>query len=351
MLPGSKGEDVRDVQTRLGALGYSSDPDEHGVFGLATETSVREFQQRRGLMVDGKVGPDTWAELVEAGYSLGDRLLYLSYPYHRGDDVRTLQSRLNLLGFDAGRQDGIFGEHTDRAVREFQANVGLPQDGIVGVSTVVALTRLRPVGAGPGRSYVREGESLRRLAPGIRDVPIAIDFLQGEEEPGAVGPTALTEREATLRLAEALGRELEERAAAPLLLRTNASEASISERARAANDAGAALLVALRLNAHEDPRAEGASTYYYGRDDYVSPAGQRLAELLLEELTSKLGLKDGRAHPKALPLLRETRMPAVHVEPCFITNPREEALLRGIEFPAAVARALADGMERFFTAS
>jgi hypothetical protein len=59
-------------------------------------------------------------------------------------------------------------------------------------------------------------------------------------------------------------------------------------------------------------------------------------------------LKDGRTHPKALPLLRETQMPAVQVEPCFITNPEEEARLRDGIFRQRLARALADGMERYF---
>src|SRR6266508_1010214 len=121
--PGDEGEEVRDVQARLGALGFRVDPAEAGRFGPATEAAVREFQQRRGLVVDGIVGVGTWAELVEAGYGLGDRTLYLHYPFLRGDDVRTLQARLSALGFDAGREDGIYGERTDRGVREFQRNV------------------------------------------------------------------------------------------------------------------------------------------------------------------------------------------------------------------------------------
>ena len=53
-------------------------------------------------------------------------------------------------------------------------------------------------------------------------------------------------------------------------------------------------------------------------------------------------------HPKSMPLLRETRMPAVHVEPCFITNHREEALLRTDRFRRGVATAVGGAIERFF---
>ena len=68
---GDRGEDVRDVQQRLIALGGRIEGEElEGLFGSSTEAAVRAFQQRRGLFVDGKVGPETWAELVEAGYVL-----------------------------------------------------------------------------------------------------------------------------------------------------------------------------------------------------------------------------------------------------------------------------------------
>src|SRR5437899_12737622 len=116
---GDHGDDVADVQHRLVATGQTVDVSElGGRYGPATEAAVRAFQQRRGLLVDGIVGLETWDELVEAGFALGDRTLYLRNPYFRGDDVRALQRRMNALGFDAGREDGILGARCDWAVRE-----------------------------------------------------------------------------------------------------------------------------------------------------------------------------------------------------------------------------------------
>jgi N-acetylmuramoyl-L-alanine amidase len=348
LVRGVRGDAVLDIQARLVALGYHVDGSEHGEFGLTTERAVREFQQRRQLLVDGRVGEHTWEELVEAGYTLGDRLLYLRYPYFRGDDVRSLQSALNLIGFDAGREDGIFGERTDRALREFQRNVGLPPDGILGATTVQALGRLRPVGSGPGRATVREAEALRRLSASLQGARIAIDAAFGAKASGGVGPSGLTEAEASFELASALVQELYGRGANPFFLRHRDSNPSAGERAAAANEEGAEVLVSLHLNSHDDPSAEGASTYFYGREGWVSQAGQWLADLIQSELIARLGLKDGRTHSKALPLLRETQMTAVQVEPCFITNPREEGLLRETWFRRQVAAAIADGIESFF---
>jgi N-acetylmuramoyl-L-alanine amidase len=353
MRSGARGDDVRDVQTRLVSLGFHIDPEEHGEYGETTERGVREFQQGRQLIVDGRVGEDTWQELVEAGRTLGDRVVYLRYPFFRGDDVRSIQAMLNLLGFDAGREDGIFGDRADLAVREFQRNVGLVPDGILGPVTLDALNRLRPVGSGPGRSTVREGEVLSRMSATLRGACVAIDAGHGGDDPGAAGPSGLTEAEGTSLLTRALAVELAARGADPFMIREALSSPtpSIAERARAANDRGAEILISVHLNGHEDPNAEGALSFYFGRDRYVSQAGQRLAELIQEELTTTLGLKDGRAHAKSLPLLRETRMPAVHVEPCFITNPREEALIRQVHFRRRVARAVVDAVERFFGAA
>lgn len=58
----------------------------------------------------------------------------------RGDDVKLLQHRLNLLGWRL-TEDGIWGVQTDSAVRGYQYRAGLTVDGIVGAKTRAALIR------------------------------------------------------------------------------------------------------------------------------------------------------------------------------------------------------------------
>jgi N-acetylmuramoyl-L-alanine amidase len=57
---------------------------------------------------------------------------------------------------------------------------------------------------------------------------------------------------------------------------------------------------------------------------------------------------DGRTHRLAVAMLRETSMPAVQVEPCFLTNPREETMLTDPVSRRLVAAAIAAGVQRFF---
>jgi hypothetical protein len=160
--PGDRGPAVEDIQRRLRTLGY--DLGRAGIDGIflgATAQAVAEFQAASGTDEQGVVGESTWAALVDATFTLGDRMLYLRVPHFHGRDVRVLQEALNALGFANGACDGIFGTFTERAVQEFQRNSGLPADGIVGPETVRALVALRHVWE--GKSPLPH--SAARLAP------------------------------------------------------------------------------------------------------------------------------------------------------------------------------------------
>lgn len=343
---GSRGADVSDVQQRIVALGYSVDQAElDGFYGASTEEAVRRFQSARSIGCDGIVGPETWNHLVEAGYRLGDRTLYLRFPYFRGDDVRELQRKLNALGFDAWREDGILGEQTDRAVREFQRNTGTEADGIVGTETYEAFDRLRPDPHAASRAIVREAESLREGRP-LAGAVIAIDAGHGPGDPGATGPTGSQEADIAFTLAENLVEELKRRGADPRILRTRYQNPSVGERAKAANASGAAVCLSMHASSG-DPHEGGSTCVHFGTDRTHSPAGMRLSQLIQDELCSRMGLLDRGTHPMAITLLRETRMPAVQVEPCFITSPKEERLLQEPGFVRDIAVAVAIAVERF----
>lgn len=57
-------DEVRQLQHQLRRWGYSTPTD--GYFGPRTDTMVRDFQKKRGLHVDGVVGPGTWEALLVA---------------------------------------------------------------------------------------------------------------------------------------------------------------------------------------------------------------------------------------------------------------------------------------------
>ena len=90
--PGARGPAVEDIQRRLLALGYDlGRTGVDGVFLGLTADAVRSFQSVNGLSEDGVVGDETWSALVDAGFKLGDRMLYLRLPHFHGHDVLALQ--------------------------------------------------------------------------------------------------------------------------------------------------------------------------------------------------------------------------------------------------------------------
>mgnify|MGYP002627087227 CR=1 FL=1 len=147
---GSSGVAVEDIQERLANLGYEIDSAERDacLFGSSTANCVARFRIEHGLPLGSVVDTATWSALVDEGYNLGDRTLYLRLPNFHGNDVRQLQERLNILGFSCGENDGFYGVHTEAAVRLFQESVGLLGDGMAFQETYDAIERLRHVWAG-----------------------------------------------------------------------------------------------------------------------------------------------------------------------------------------------------------
>lgn len=288
---------------------------------MTTEKAVVEFQLSRGLHGDGIVGPQTWAQLVEAGYRLGDRLLYLRSPHLRGDDVDELQRRLGAMGFDAGRVDGIFGARTAAALHEFQRNVGLTTDGVCGPDTVSELRRLaaRQDADGapsPTVSGVREREALRTSPRTLQDRRIVVG--------NAGGVDALCERVHTGLRAEG---------ALALTLHHPDGSAQAAE----ANEFGGDAYLGL------EAVVDGfVVAYFVDLAGTPSAGGRRLAGLIHEELPPVLAAAIPPPRGMRVPVLRETRMAAVL---CRLGPP---ALL--VEHGPAVAAGLTRAVARWVVA-
>jgi peptidoglycan hydrolase-like protein with peptidoglycan-binding domain len=116
---GLHGEPVRILQQQLGVTA-------DGIFGVATETALKEYQSQNGLAVDGIAGPDTF-------FQMGLHELLLLKRGSHGETVKKLQA-----GLGTGA-DGEFGPGTEAAVRAFQESKGLEVDGIAGPKTLALI--------------------------------------------------------------------------------------------------------------------------------------------------------------------------------------------------------------------
>jgi N-acetylmuramoyl-L-alanine amidase len=287
---GDEGPAVRDIQDRLAALGFDS-ADQRSRFGPSTESAVIDFQRAKGLDVDGIVGPDTWRSLYEAGYRLGDRMLFLRRPMIRGEDVAELQSRLSSLGFDSGKADGIYGPDTERAVIDFQHNRHLAEDGRVGPEVVTELHLVTRGEMRESRQAIREGEWLRMLPESVAGARVFLDAECRDSE----------ETHDAWEAASAAALAIQDAGGLPMMSRSNDTRLPERLRARRANRMGSDLIVAFRLN------REGADcVYYFASEHSSSRAGQALADAIARAVGARV---EGRAFA----LLKETRAPAAVV--------------------------------------
>lgn len=341
---GDAGSAVADVQSRLVALGYPIEPSERvrAAFGPETASAVKVFQIRRGLVPDGIVERHTWRELVEAGWTFGGRTLYLRRPPMRGDDVHDLQARLNALGFDAGKQDGIFGRATYEALRDFQRNCGLPADGIAGHETFEALNRLRRR-IGPGSVSELRERIARELAQGLEGLTVFLDPGHGGADAGAVSPPGVPEAYVVYRVAEAAAAHLGRRGARPLLSRAVQQGPDTDRRCDIANDAGADIAVSFHLACRPEP---GPAVAFWSVEATQSRMGRELALAVSESLRPRLG--SAQILGRNLPFLRQTQMPAVVVD---LARQGDEALLAEDAYLTGLGAAVAEGIERYFGAA
>ncbi|WP_419918558.1 peptidoglycan-binding protein [Candidatus Poriferisocius sp.] len=289
---GDENDHVVGLQQKLAAAGFALALAANGDYDTSTAAAVADFQASRGLSVDGICGPHTWAALQEAAWLLGDRNLYLSQPMLRGDDVAELQLRLGALGFDAGRVDGIFGGDTAGAVQEFQLNSGLVADAVCDTDTTAALKRMSARVTPATVAAVRERAKLQRA------------------------PRRLTERHIMIAATSTMSGVAGELATGLRRLGATVTEIydvpepdQVSKANHLAVDAYLGLIPS---------EAEECRVAYFATEGFVSPGGQRLANILGQRLPAALGTDNINVRGMRLPVLRHTRMTAVQ---CLIGSP------------------------------
>ena len=159
---GSRGTRVTTLQNALNQLGFSAGTAD-GRFGLGTQKAVVSFQKSAGLKQDGKAGKATLVALEKAvsgettvtpapgssataapSSGIPTRILRQGAS---GDDVKSVQTRLQSLGYYAGTIDGKYGSGTVSAMQEFQRRNGLVVDGKAGSNTYAKLFSDSAVGA------------------------------------------------------------------------------------------------------------------------------------------------------------------------------------------------------------
>lgn len=338
---GDRSAAVTEIRIALAALGMLDDPDDDlatgrrvaaDVFDGELDHAVRAFQQHRGLLVDGVVGEATYRAIKEASYRLGARILNHQFgaPMY-GDDVATLQARLQDLGFYTGLVDGHFGLQTHNALMSYQREYGLFPDGICGPETLRSLYNLGSRVTGGSPHAIREEELVRSSGPRLSGKRIIIDPGRGGADHGLImnGPSGpISEADILWDLASRLEGRMTAIGMETFLSRSAGASPTDAERAATANSVGADLMISLRCEAQASPAANGVASFHFGNSHgSVSTIGRNLADFIQREVVARTGLRDCRVHGRTWDLLRLTRMPTVQVDVGYITNPGDRATL------------------------
>ncbi|NLC79028.1 MAG: hypothetical protein GX683_04805 [Ruminococcaceae bacterium] len=155
---GSRGDNVKTMQYYLDAirgyiypsLGFLT---VDGVFGSATQATVRQYQTLKGLSSDGVIGQNTWNAITADVQTIpeGATAIYPGVPLTYGSTgiaVLTMQGYLNdvapiYTAISPITADGRFGQNTANAVRLFQRQFRLAADGIIGENTWYKISGVR----------------------------------------------------------------------------------------------------------------------------------------------------------------------------------------------------------------
>ncbi len=173
---------------------------------------------------------------------------------------------------------------------------------------------------------------------------VALDAGHGGSDFGAIGRNS-REKDLNLRLGAELFAQLLQLKLKPVLVRAGDYQLSLSERVNVASSKGADVFLSLHHNGFSDPAARGCETFYYPG----SSQGKKLARELQAQMLKFLPTPDRKIKAsKNLYVLRATSMPAVLIEPLFITSPRDEKIYSEPDYFSELAARLAQGLHRYY---
>lgn len=249
---------------------------------------------------------------------------------------------------------------------------------------------LTPTGEGRPQSRPHKQTVIVAAARKARDVVIAIDAGHGGEDPGAIGPTGIKEKDITLAIARELARLVDKESGMDsVMIRDGDYYVGLRDRIRKTRQYRADLFISIHANAFTQPGIRGASVFVLSEkgasseaarylaqkeneSDYIGGVslddkGDLLTQVLLDlsqtstrresfDVAGKIldGLEEvGRVHKENVQyaefaVLKAPDVPSLLVETAFISNPYEERQLNSPYHQQQLARAIMNGIRQYF---
>jgi N-acetylmuramoyl-L-alanine amidase len=352
---------------------------------------VGQYQPRVVRMViDLKqpVKPQLFALTPVAAYQ--HRLVFDLYPAQERDPLLALIRERDSAEQAARAVEDALGDFIGKIKPPASAVAGsastpsaVPPVAVAAAASAATSAPSSPATAAPTKTAPKKGNSVDRL------IVVAIDPGHGGEDPGAVGPTGLREKDVVLQVALQLRERLNALPGMRAMLTRDADFfVPLQDRVKKARRVQADLFVSIHADAFLTPAARGASVFALSQGGASSSAARWmaskenaadlvggvnlakdpvLASALLDmsttaqikdslrlgsEVLGQIG-KVGKLHKASVEqagfaVLKAPDVPSILVETAFISNPEEEAKLRDPVYQEKLVQALTTGIQRYF---
>ena len=198
-----------------------------------------------------------------------------------------------------------------------------------------------------------KAKSKFRTGGGIKDQLITLDPGHGGSDPGAIGASGLKEKQITLEISMRVKELLEKEGAKVFMTRTtdkdvyapNASDrAELQARVNVAEKHNSDLFLSLHINSSVNKSVGGFSSYYYPKTDN----DLKIAKAIQDKFAKNFGVDNLGVRQANFYVVKRCSMPATLLEMCFISNPKEEKLMKGKWFQKKTARLIVEGVKNYF---
>jgi uncharacterized protein YjdB len=266
--------------------------------------------------------------------------------------------KMNLTGEIANHYDVYYRVHTQDFGWLGWAKNGM-KAGSEGLSKQLEAIEIKLVPKGQGESVDENGA----FKTNQRKLTVFLDAGHGGSDPGAISGS-YHEADLNLAVAKKVQSLLINRGYNVIMSRTNDTYVDLNERPQMANKSNADIFVSIHTNSTESETtsANGIESYYYKYNPaYPSKYNDAmhndpnrilqsiaLAGLIQENLVNYTGANDRGTLGSSLAVIRESAMPATLVEIGFINNASERQKLLREDYQNQLAKAIADGIDKFF---
>lgn len=198
-----------------------------------------------------------------------------------------------------------------------------------------------------------KSKSKFRTGGGIKGKIITLDPGHGGSDPGAIGASGLKEKQITLEISMRVKELLEKEGAKVHMTRTtdvdvygpNASDrAELQARVNVAEKFNSDLFLSLHINSSVNKNVGGFSSYYYPKTEN----DLKIAKAIQDKFAKNFGVDNLGVRQANFYVVKRCSMPATLLEMCFISNAREEKLMKGKWFQKKTARLIVEGVKNYF---